>query len=58
MSDRTTINKGFKLRISELGLYKPLPQNVPQVADNYRAVCSSLLDLKAFWRNGKSIIGK
>lgn len=37
MSDRTTIDKGYKLRIGELGLYKPLPQNVPQITDDYRA---------------------
>ena len=58
MSDMTTINKGYKLRIGELGLYKLLPQNIPQTTDDSRAACSSLLDLKALGGNGKSIIDK
>lgn len=33
----TTIDKDYKQRVGALGLYSPLPQNIPQIADDFRA---------------------
>lgn len=37
MSDMTTSDKDYKQRIYALGLFSPMPQNIPQVADDFRA---------------------
>lgn len=37
MSNMTTIDKDYKQRVGALGIFSPMPQNIPQVADDFRA---------------------
>lgn len=37
MSEMTTIDKGYRQCIGTLGLYSPLPQTAPQLADGFCA---------------------
>ena len=37
MSNMTTIDKDYKQRVCALGIFSPMPQNIPQIADDFRA---------------------